>query len=329
MLDYLNRRAQPIYDPFCGGGSIPLEAQRLGLRAIGSDLNPVAVLITKALIELPPKFANRPPVNPAADPMGMTVGKGRRRKQVAWRAAAGLAADIRYYGRQMREMAYAQIGHLYPAAQLPDGGEATVIAWLWARTVPCPNPACGIAMPLMTTFQASKKRGNEHWMWPEIDRPAKQVSFTVHNRRPPPDVVDLERTVTRNGAVCIACKGAVGLEYVRQQARDGNMGEVMTAVVAEGDRKRLFLSPTPKIKKIVSRAAAPWRPQQRMPTTAYLVSGRGYGITHWHQLFTERQLTALTTFCALTSGSQSADAERWRRCGIRRRSWHIPCTCSG
>ena len=305
VLEYLNRQAQPIYDPFCGGGSIPLEAQRLGLRAVGSDLNPVAVLITKALIELPPQFANRPPVNPDADPMGLTVGKGKRARQIPWRGAAGLAADVRYYGRQMREMAYAKIGHLYPQVQLPDGGAATVIAWLWARTVPCPNPACGVAMPLMTTFQASKKRGNEHWMWPEVDRGAKTVSFTVHNRRPTQNVVAVDRTVTRNGAVCIACQGAVTLEYVRQQARAGSMGEVMTAVVAEGDRKRLFLSPTPEIKKIVSRAAAEWRPQQRMPATAYLVSGRGYGITHWHQLFTERQLTALTTFSELLGDAKT------------------------
>ena len=133
VLDYLNRQAKPIYDPFCGGGSIPLEAQRLGLRAIGSDLNPVAVLITKALIELPPKFANWPPVNPDANPMGMTVGKGKRAKQVPWRGTAGLADDIRYYGRKMREMAWESIGHLYPKAQLPDGGEANVIAWLWTR----------------------------------------------------------------------------------------------------------------------------------------------------------------------------------------------------
>ena len=315
VLDYLNRQAQPIYDPFCGGGSIPLEAQRLGLRAIGSDLNPVAVLITKALIELPPQFANRPPVNPDADPMGLTVGKGKRAKQTPWRGAAGLAADVRYYGRQMREMAYAKIGHLYPPATLPDGGAATVIAWLWARTVPCPNPACGVAMPLMTTFQASKKRGNEHWMWPAVDRQTRTVSFTVHNRRPTQNVTPVDRTVTRNGAICIACQGAVTLEYVRQQAREGNMGEVMTAVVAEGDRKRIFLSPTPEIKKIVSRAAPEWRPQQRMPTTAYKVSGRGYGITHWHQLFTERQLTALTTFSDLLTGvramltTDGADAE--------------------
>ena len=315
VLEYLNRQAQPIYDPFCGGGSIPLEAQRLGLRAIGSDLNPVAVLITKALIELPPQFANRPPVNPDADPLGLLVGKGKNAKRKGWRGAAGLANDVRYYGRKMREMAYAKIGHLYPQAQLPDGGAATVIAWLWARTVPCPNPACGVAMPLLTTFQASKKRGNEHWMWPEVDREAKTVSFTVHNRRPTQNVVAVDRTVTRNGASCIACQGAVTLEYVRQQARAGNMGEVMTAVVAEGDRKRLFLSPTPEIKKIVSSAAPEWRPQQRMPSTAYLVSGRGYGITHWHQLFTERQLTILSILSDLLGdvktqmAADGADAE--------------------
>ena len=296
VLEYLNREAQPIYDPFCGGGSIPLEAQRLGLRAIGSDLNPVAVLITKALIELPPKFAHRPPVNPDADPMGLTVGRGRNAKKIPWRGAAGLADDVRYYGRRMREMAYQRIGHLYPQAPLPGGAAATVIAWLWARTVPCPNPACGVAMPLMTTFQASKKRGNEHWIWPEVDRQAKTVSFTVHHRKPPQSVLALERTVTRDGAVCLACHGAVTLGYVRQQSRDGKMGEVMTCVVAEGDRKRIFLSTTPETKKIVSSAAAPWRPQQPMPTTAYKVSGRGYGITHWHQLFNERQLTALTAF---------------------------------
>ena len=197
VLQYLNRRAQPIYDPFCGGGSIPLEAQRLGLRAIGSDLNPVAVLITKALIELPPKFANRPPVNPDSDPMGLTIGKGKNARQTSWRGAAGLAADIRYYGRQMRALAYAKIGHLYPQAQLPDGGATTVIAWLWARTVPCPNPACGVTMPLMTTFQASKKRGNEHWMWPQVDQQT--------------------RTVTRNAPVCRIAR-VVGAGSVRPAA---------------------------------------------------------------------------------------------------------------
>ena len=156
VLRYLNDNVRPIYDPFAGGGSIPLEAQRLGLKAVASDLNPVAVLINKALIEIPPQFNGQPPINPDADQMGMTLGKGKQQR-VPWRGAAGLADDIRYYGRWMREEAFKRIGHLYPQAKLSDGSDATVIAWLWARTVPCPNPACGIAMPLIATFQLSKR----------------------------------------------------------------------------------------------------------------------------------------------------------------------------
>ena len=310
VLDYLNRQAKPIYDPFCGGGSIPLEAQRLGLRAVGSDLNPVAVLITKALIELPPKFANRPPVNPDADPMGMTVGKGKKAQQVPWRGAAGLADDIRYYGRRMREIAWERIGHLYPKAKLPDGGEATVIAWLWARTVPCPNPACGVAMPLMTTFQASNKRGNEHWIWPVVNQETKTISFTVQNRKPPHDTVSVERTVSRSGATCIACKGAVTLGYVRQQARDGKMGEVMTCVVAEGDRKRLFLSPTDEHIRVASLSESPWRPTGRLSSQASDFRIQGYGFDEWQQLFTERQLLVLMTFANLLSEIGSLAAKQ-------------------
>ena len=265
VLRYLNDKALPIYDPFCGGGSIPLEAQRLGLRAVGSDLNPVAVLITKALIELPPKFANRPPVNPNADPMGMTVGKGKSQQQVAWRGAAGLADDIRYYGKWMREEAFKRIGHLYPRAKLPDGGEATVIAWLWARTVPCPNPACGIAMPLMRTFQLSTKPGNQHWTKPDVDHTAKTVSFAVQNHN---ECVPAEGTVNRHGATCVACDSVSPLSYVREQARAGNMGEQMTAIVAEGNRKRLFLSPTDEHLLAPSYAQPTWKPKGNLPAQA-------------------------------------------------------------
>ena len=298
VLNYLNDKALPIYDPFAGGGSIPLEAQRLGLRAIASDLNPVAVLINKALIELPPKFRNRPPVNPEADPMGIEVGKGRNRRKIAWRGAAGLAEDVRYYGRRMRELAWKRIGHLYPTAKLANGREATVIAWLWARTVPCPNPACGVAMPLIKTFQASKKRGNEHWMRPVVDRVAGTISFVVQNHD---RGVPTEGTVGGNGATCIACNTASPLSYVREQSRAGAMGEQMIAMVAEGDRKRLYVTPS---EEHISTAltANPNKssiPRQKMPTTAYKVSGRGYGITHWSQLFTNRQLTAHTTLSEL------------------------------
>ena len=294
VLEYLNDKALPIYDPFCGGGSIPLEAQRLGLRAVGSDLNPVAVLITKALIELPHRFANRPPVNPDADPMGITVGRGRRAKQLPWRGAAGLADDIRYYGRRMREMAWERIGHLYPAAKLPGGGEATVIAWLWARTVPCPNPACGVAMPLMKTFQLSTKKGNEHWTRPVFDREAKTVSFVVQNH---PRGVPTEATIGgRVGATCVACNSVTPMEYVREQARAGNMGEVMTGIVAEGDRKRLFVSPTEEHREIAQAAVPAWLPNGDLPERALGFRVQSYGFVRWHQLFSNRQLTAVTTF---------------------------------
>ena len=293
ILDYLNRQAQPIYDPFCGGGSIPLEAQRLGLRAIGTDLNPVAVLITKALIELPPQFAHRPPVNPTADPMGMVAGKGKNAKRTPWRGAAGLAADLRYYGRQMRDLAWAKIGHLYPPAQLPDGGEATVIAWLWARTIPCANPACAIPMPLLKTFQVSKKAGNQHWIKPVVDTAAKAVSFVVQNHD---RGVPSGGNIDRHGATCLACGNTAVLEYIREQSRAGKLGEVMTCIVAAGDRKRLFLSPT---EEHIEKPNVPKPnncPNQKMPASAYLVSGRGYGITGWDELFINRQLTALVAF---------------------------------
>ena len=262
---------------------------------MGSDLNPVAVLITKALIELPHQFANQPPVNHDADKMGMTEGKGRNAKQIPWRGAAGLADDIRYYGRWMRERAWERIGHLYPTAKLPDGGEATVIAWLWARTVPCPNPACGVAMPLMRNFQLSVKKRNLHWIRPKVDRETKAIAFVVQNHN---QGVPNDGTVDRNGIVCLACNGTVKQEYVREQSRLGNMGVQMTAIVTEGKRNRSFVSPSDEhIRTVLSvNTNKNSIPFQKMPSTTYKVSGRGYGITHWHQLFTERQLKMLGTF---------------------------------
>ena len=296
VLAWLNDKVLPLYDPFCGGGSIPLEAQRLGLRAVGSDLNPVAVLITKALIELPHNFQGRPPVNPDADPMRITVGKGKRAKQVPWRGAAGLADDIRYYGRWIRERAWERIGHLYPTAKLPDGGEATVIAWLWARTVPCPNPACGVAMPLMGTFQPSSQTNNQHWTRPVVEREAKTVSFVVQDDA---NCVPATGTVNRNGATCLACNGVVALEYVREQPRAGQMGEVMTGIVAEGDHKRLFLSPTDTHSETAHAATSARRPNGILPERALGFRVQSYGFAHWHQLFTERQQTGLTTLSDL------------------------------
>ena len=302
VLRYLNDSAPPIYDPFAGGGSIPLEAQRLGLRPIASDLNPVAVLINKALIEIPPRFNNRPPVNTEADPFGMTTGrftgrgKNRRPEQIPWRGAAGLANDIRYYGRLMRDWAFERIGQLYPSARLPDGGEATVIAWLWARTVPCPNPACGIKMPLMRTFQLSTKANNRHWLKPLVDRELKSLSFEVQDHDTD---VPKRGTVSRNGATCIACEVAAPLAYVREQSQAGNMSEQMTAIVAAGNQRRLFLSPSDEDVSVATVVEPARLPMGSLPAQARSISVQVYGFTEWHSLFTRRQLTALTTLVDL------------------------------
>ena len=168
ILDSTGGYPPPVLDPFAGGGSIPLEAQRLGLEAYASDLNPVAVLITKALIEIPPKFAGRPPVCPdvARDQFGHL-----------WPHATGLAEDVRRYGRWMRDEAEKRIGHLYPKATLSDGSQATVIAWIWARTVKCPNPACRIAMPLTSKWWLGKKRGKETFVVPSVV--GSEVRFAI------------------------------------------------------------------------------------------------------------------------------------------------------
>ncbi len=295
VLKYLHDHTLPIYDPFAGGGSIPLEAQRLGLKSVASDLNPVAVLINKALIEIPPKFQHLPPVNPEADPLGISTGRGRNARRVPWRGASGLADDIRYYGAWMREAAFKRIGHLYPKAKLADGSDATVIAWLWARTVPCPNPACGVELPLLKTFQLSKKRNNQHWIRPVVDYESKRVSFVVQDHS---GGVPEDGTVGRHGAVCIACNSAAPLSYVREQARAGNMGEQMTAIVAEGDRRRLYVSPSDEHTKAAISAEPIWRPTQPITRTPK-VSALTYGATHWHQLFTKRQLLAIATFSDL------------------------------
>lgn len=297
VLQYLRDHCPAIYDPFCGGGSIPLEAQRLGLRARGSDLNPLPVLLNKAMIELPPKFYNQQPVNPDADPMGLSTGTGRRRMRVPWKGAAGLADDIRYYGAWMRKEAHERIGHLYPKVTSPNGTSLTVVAWLWARTVPCINPACGLHMPLLHTFQLSKRRGNEYWVKPVVDRESNTISWVVqtHNDGVP------KPTINRTGAHCFACGTAVTLPYVREQGRAGKIREVMTAIVAEGDRRKLFLSPTEVHSQVALSTEPPSRPRGRLPERALGFAVQNYGFTEWHQLFTKRQLTALGTFSNLLS----------------------------
>ncbi len=478
VRELLATKAPPVLDPFAGGGSIPLEAQRLGLRACASDLNPVAVLINKALIEIPPRFAGMPPVHPTAAPTpspSPTWGEGgdptpgpspmkgegllrlevppelhrkmieiarqfrkeptpseailwqalrgkkldgvkfrrqqpigpfvvdffapavrlvvevdgpihetqreadRQRQQLLeatglkilrltahevennlpaslqkireailkhrtppsppvgeggrgdegtqlplfqreWKGAQGLAEDVRYYGQWMRDEAQKRIGHLYPpvkAIRKPDGSyrhatpeeivnrqssieNLTVIAWLWARTVKCPNPACGAQMPLISSFELSKKKGKQAWVEPLVDHTSRppRITFNVKTgvgAPPPPPKVG-------RGAQfrCLACGQIAAEESIRAEFKAKRNGAQMMAIVAEGKHGRVYLPPNDEHIRIAKSAVPAWISEEEMNTeTPNLVSGRGYGITHWHELFTPRQLTALTTFSDL------------------------------
>jgi putative DNA methylase len=279
----------PVLDPFCGGGSIPLEAQRLGLEAHGSDLNPVAVMITKALIELPPKFAGDPPVNPVS----------RKTADLSsWRGAQGLAEDVRFYGAWMRERAKERIGHLYPTG--PDG--ETVIAWLWARTVRCPNPACGATMPLVRSFWLSKKKNKKAWVEPvvvdgsETDDGRPGVRFVVKTGAGGPSV---EGTVNRKGGTCVVCDSAVPFTHIRSEGKAGRMGQQLMAVVAEGHRGRKYLEATAEHVAAAEQARPEWRPESDLPEQALGFRIQSYGMTKHSDLFTPRQLVALGTFSDL------------------------------
>jgi putative DNA methylase len=280
----------PIYDPFCGGGSIPLEAQRLGLEAHGSDLNPVAVLITKALIELPPKFAGQSPVNPAA--RKKMSGKGM------WTRARGLADDVRYYGQWMRDRAFERIGHLYPKVSLPaehGDGEALAVAWLWARTVLCPNPACGARMPLMRSFTLSAKPGTTAWAEPVIDHSAKRLRFEVRKGQSTLE----DGTKHRNGSRCLFCGNVMADAEVRSVASANGFEELPVAVIAESSRGRVYLNAGGD-RPIVPDVDAPWL-DQPLPSNPRWFSTPAYGLPNFRDLFTARQLVALTTFSNLVA----------------------------
>ncbi len=283
----------PVLDPFAGGGSIPLEAQRLGLEAHASDLNPVAVLINKALIEIPPKFAGCPPVNPEAKKSLM----GRD-----WHGAQGLADDIRYYGKWMRDEAEKRIGHLYPKVTLPKeygGGEATVIAWLWARTVTCPNPACGIQMPLISSFWLSKKKGKETWIEPQIDYSVTPpiISYSIKSGKghlPNPSKVG-------RGAQfeCLCCHGIASEEYIKSEGMATHMGVSLLNIVATGKNSRIYLPSTYKHYHTAKSAKPSWKPEQEISKNSRWFSPPAFGMSTFADIFTSRQLLALTTFSDL------------------------------
>ena len=279
----------PVLDPFCGGGSIPLEAQRLGLHAHASDLNPIPVLVTKALIEIPPKFSGRPPVNPEA----------RKKLDHAkhWQGPQGVAEDIRYYGKWMWDEGYKRLGSLYPKIKLSKerGGEANVIAWIWARTVKCPNPACGAQMPLVRSFWLSSKAGKRVWIEPVVHKSTKSVEFAIGTTGGGPP----EGTVDRRGTTCIVCRAPVAFDYIRSEGKAGRMKAQMMAVVAEGQHGRAYVPPNSE--HISSAAISPPNdaPDSDLPRKALGFRVQLYGMTKHRDLFTPRQLLTLTTLCDL------------------------------
>ena len=290
----------PILDPFAGGGTIPLEAQRLGLEAHASDLNPVAVLINKALIEIPPKFAGQKPVFP-----GVAESEFR-----TWEDAHGLAADVRAYGEWMRDEAFKRIGHLYPKATLEDGTKATVIAWIWARTVRCPNPACGIEMPLVRSWWLGKKKGKEAYVVPHVvdepdDPSGRRVQYTIGHDTAAAPTKETDGTVGRTGAQCIACDAAVPLSYIRAEGRAGRMDQQLMAVVGEGNRRREYVAPTREHEQAANVPPPSDVPDGELPSNPRDFKTPNYGMRTWASLFTNRQLIALTTFSDLVSEARN------------------------
>ena len=299
-------RLPAFHDPFAGGGSLPLEAQRLGLEAHASDLNPVAVLINKAMIEVPPRFAGRSPVHPAARADATLVEK-------TWRGAQGLAEDVRRYGRWMRDEAEKRIGHLYPPVEVtpamvherPDlepyaGRKLTVIAWLWARTVKSPNPAfADVDVPLASTFMLSTKKGKEAYVEPVIK--GRGYRFTVKAGAPPDLDAAKAGTKLARGANfrCLMSGTPIAGDYIKAEGQAKRMGARLMAIVAEGDRGRIYLEPVAEHEETAGKAVPEWQPDGDVP--ARLTGGTcvPYGLSTWGDLFTSRQLVALTTFSDL------------------------------
>ena len=281
-----------VLDPFSGGGAIPLEAQRLGLTSYASDLNPVAVMISKSMIEFPKTYANCPPIHGGAS------------DRMQYRGSEGLSEDIEFYGRKMKEIVHERIGSLFPKIDLPKiygGAEAEVIAWVWARTVPSPDPSFkGAPTPLVTTFVLSSKKGKQACIAPLIDKDAGRVSYTI-NDRPNSAEMAIAALGTKSGRganfKCLLSDAAITSEYVKDQANKGNIGNQLIAIVAAGNRKRYYLPPTASQEKVGLQSRPAIGAELSLPHHPQYVGVGGYGMKHFEDLFSNRQLITLQAFC--------------------------------
>ncbi|TWI05386.1 DUF1156 domain-containing protein [Aerolutibacter ruishenii] len=295
-----------FHDPFAGGGAIPLEAQRLGLESHASDLNPVAVLINKAMIEIPPKFAGRRPVGP------VPAGEKQTKMAEDWSGARGLAEDVRRYGHWMREEAQKRIGHLYPPVEItaemaktrPDlkqyvGQKLTVIAWLWARTVRSPNPAySSVQVPLASTYLLSTMAGKQAWVEPIVGGGDYRFKVVVSEDgvKPPVTAANGTKAAGRGSNFnCLVSSTPIPGDYIKAEGQAGRMGSRLMAVVAEGAKGRVYLSPDDAMEVIASSAVSTWQPEGDVPSRLSGGTCFVYGLTKFSQLFTDRQLVALPT----------------------------------
>jgi putative DNA methylase len=323
----------PLLDPFAGGGSIPLEAQRLGLRAFASDLNPVPVLINKALLEIPVRFAQSPPVNPEARTTRAATGK-RPTKQASfserpWTDAAGITEDVRYYGKWMRDKAQERIGELYPRVRITKemardrrdlepyvGEEVKVIAWIWARTVASPQPAVGhVHVPLARSFFLSTKKGREVYARPAVAEDRTSFSFQINHGAPPEDWDPKRGTVNRNGATCILSGDPIAFDHIRAEGKAGRLGSRLIAIACEGARGRLYLAPTDEHERAAVVPMPSDVPDTSIPAQALSFRVQLYGMDKHSKLFTPRQLAALTTFSDLVLEARDQVLADLRQCG--------------
>ena len=307
--ELFNREVLPAFhDPFAGGGALPSEAQRLGLEAFASDLNPVAVLINKAMIEIPPRFTDRPPVNP-----DWQNKRDDEKAMTQWKGSQGLAEDIRYYGQQLQDEAEKRIGPIYPKIKItnamvqerPDlqpyeDNKLTVIAWLWTRTVTSPNPAfADTEVPLLSTYMLASKTGKETFIEPIIKN--GKYKFKVNVGKPEDEEKAKLGTSAgkRNGFKCLISDVPIGYEYIRTEGKAGRMGTRLVAIVCQGKRGRIFISPSDEHEKIALEADPLWKPDCEIPKNHRNFQTPGYGMPTYGDLFTARQLLALNTFSDL------------------------------
>ena len=279
---------------FRGGGSIPLEAQRLGLPAFGSDLNPVAVTIGKAMIEIPLQFKDKTPIHPGGS------------EKIHYKYSEGIAEDVKYYGDWMRRKAYDRIGHLYPQVELQaeqGRGKSNVVAWIWARTVPSSNPALkGLHVPLVRSFNLSVRKGQETWVQPIIED--NSFKFEVRSTKQGYKRIETVGTINRNGATCLVSGYAMPLSYVRQKAKEGKMKEQLMAIVAEGEKGRIFVSPTEQQSQIAIDCLRPEINDIQLPEKALGFRIQAYGRKTFGDLYTNRQLIALQGYIDLVHESR-------------------------